>query len=391
MGLGVIRALGRMGVPVVAVHYDPRDMGYTSRYVKVSLRAPHPEQHEEEFLDVLKEAAARYAGSVLFPVSDPALRVVSKHKPALSEHFAVACAGWEITERLIDKQQTYALAGAAGVPVPRTVVPRCVEDVERYGREFEYPCLVKPSWGHQYFEIFHTKMVEAGSFDELLAAYEQAAAAGQEVMLQELIPGDDTHVINYNSYFWEGEPLVEFTARQIRKAPPMFGSPCVAVSEVVPGAIEIGRQTLRALGFYGYSCTEVKLDPRDGVYKLMEVNGRHNLSTLLAVSCGINYPWLHYRHLAYGEKPSQAPYRSGLYWIDLARDAAHSVRNYRRQRAGFIRRFVEPYVKPHVFAVLDLRDPRPFLTRLGHEIGGEQRAAPPGSARTKDSTALRGA
>jgi predicted ATP-grasp superfamily ATP-dependent carboligase len=129
----------------------------------------------------------------------------------------------------------------------------------------------------------------------MIAVYQQAAQSGLEVVLQEFIPGDDSLGVNYNSYFWDGEAIIEFTAEKLRNAPPRFGSPRVIMSKDMPEVIAPGRKILQAMGFHGFSCTEFKKDPRDDVYKLMEVNGRHNLSSQLAVSCGINFPWVHYK------------------------------------------------------------------------------------------------
>jgi predicted ATP-grasp superfamily ATP-dependent carboligase len=370
MGLGVIRALGRMGVPVVAVHFNPKDMGYTSRYVTEAIHTVHPEHHEDEFLDTLTRVSRKYPDAVLFPVSDEALEAVSRRRHYLSRWYTVACAEWDIVRRMLSKEYTYSLAEEIGVATPCTLTPHSEEEAEAYSRALQYPCLVKPTLSHQYFEIFRTKMLRVENPDQLLKAYREAEAARQPVMLQELIPGDDSHVVNYNSYFWKGRPLVEFTARQIRKAPPLFGSPCVAKYEHIPEILEPGRKLLEALGFYGYSCMELKLDPRTGAYILMEVNARHNLSTLLAVTCGVNFPWLHYRHLAYGEQPAQQEISRQLYWIDLTRDISHSPRQFRLNKAGFSRRFIKPYISRHVFAVLDLRDLKPFITRLWQQLSG---------------------
>ncbi len=368
MGLGVMRALGAAGVPVVAVYYEAdKDMGYTSNCVSERVAAPHPAQSEEEFVALLVSLASRLGGSVLFPVSDETLVAVSRHKDTLDCHYIVACTEWPVTQQFIDKKRTYALAETAGVAAPKTIVPQSREDVERYGETIEYPCLVKPCQSHLFFAHFGRKMVPVENLDQMLAVYQQAVDAGMEVTLQEIIPGDDTHVVNYNSYFWNGQPLVEFTAQHVRKAPPEFGSPCVAISKHIPEVIEPGRRILQAMGFYGYSCTEFKRDPRDGIYKLMEVNGRHNLSGLLAVRCGINFPWLHYNHLIRGEAPSATGYRTGVYWIDITRDAAYSARCLSSHRYSPIQ-YVRPYLKPHVFAVLDLGDPKPFLKRLGDLI-----------------------
>jgi predicted ATP-grasp superfamily ATP-dependent carboligase len=116
------------------------------------------------------------------------------------------------------------------------------------------------------------------------------------------------------------------------------------------------------MGFYGYACTEFKQDPRDGVYKLMEVNGRHNLSTLLAVRCGINFPWLHYRHLVHGELPSAPEQSCGMYWIDEARDIGYSIKSHSEEKLPLME-YMRPYLSSHTFAIFDLKDPKPFVKR----------------------------
>lgn len=362
MGLGVIRALGVMEVPVIAVYYDARDMGYVSKYVKESIYAPHPEKSQDEFIDVLLNCASRFGGGLLIPASDETQTTVSRHKALLERYYTVACTEWEITKKFIDKKFTYALADAVGVPAPKTIVPHSVADVQAYGQTIQYPCLIKPCQSHRYYEVFERKMTRVDNLDQMLAAYQRAADADLEVMIQELIPGDDACGVNYNSYFWNGKPLVEFTARHLRNAPPEFGSPRLVVSQYIPEVIEPGRKILQAMGFYGYACTEFKKDIRDGVYKLMEVNGRHNRSLLLAVHCGINFPWLHYKHLVLGELPSACDYRTGVYWIALIKDIFYSLKYYKKERYTLMQ-YIRPYLSPHVFSVLDWRDPKPFIRR----------------------------
>jgi len=126
--------------------------------------------------------------------------------------------------------------------------------------------------------------------------------------------------------------------------------------------IEPGRKILKAMGFYGYACTEFKKDTRDGVYKLMEVNGRHNLSTLLAVRCGINFPWLEYQHLVENEQPTAQDFKTGIYWIDITSDVGYSL-GYLKQERYSLRQYLRPYFNQHVFAIFDLKDIRPFIRR----------------------------
>jgi D-aspartate ligase len=362
IGLGVIRALGVMGVPVVVVFYEKNDMGYVSRYVRESIFAPHPEHFADRFIGLLKEYARKIGPAVLIPADDSTLKTVSRYKDELEEDYIVAATDYNITDKYLIKKNTYEIAENIGIPIPRTIIPKCLDDVKRFGKSIEYPCVLKPCESHSYFEKFRKKMVMINNSDQLLAEYQKVATAGFETMIQEFIPGDDTRGVNYNSYLWNGTPLLEFTAEKVRLAPPVFGVPRVAVSKVIPEILDPGRKILQAIGFTGYSCTEFKRDPRDGVYKLMEVNGRHNRSTLLAVKCGINFPWLHYRHLVEGQLPEPLPYKIGVYWIDEIRDVLFSLRyfNGERYRAG---QYLKPYLSPHIFAIFDIKDVKPFLKR----------------------------
>jgi predicted ATP-grasp superfamily ATP-dependent carboligase len=205
-------------------------------------------------------------------------------------------------------------------------------------------------------------MTFVNNLDQMMAAYREAKVNNLDVILQEYIPGDCELGANYNSYNWDGKTLVEFTAQKIRNAPPDTGSPCVLISKDIEEVKEPGQRILRALGFYGYACTEFKKDPRDGIFKLMEVNGRHNLSTLLSVRCGLNFPWLQYRHLMMGEVPEQQPFETGIYWIDISRDIGYRILNVAKERYTISQLFT-PYFKQHVFATFDANDPKPAFLK----------------------------
>lgn len=362
MALGVVRALGKMGVPVIVAHREKRDTAHLSRYCACSIISPNPVLEEDSFIEFLVESAPRFGRAVLFPASDETVVAVSRHKELLEHHYFVACPDWNVASLFIDKKRTYALAEAIGVLAPASITPSSLEEVRACADRIPFPCLVKPCQSHLFYEHFRRKMFCVRNKEEMISVYKQAAAAGLEVMLQEIIPGDDACVVNYNSYFCNGTAALEFTAAHVRNAPPMWGSTRVAVSRDIPEVLIPGRSILRALGFEGYACTEFKRDSRDGSYKLMEVNGRHNLSTLLAVRCGVNFPWLHYRHLAYGEVPSQRPARTGIYWIDLTRDLGYSARYFGYEHYSPVQ-YLAPYLRPHIFAILDWKDPRPFVKR----------------------------
>jgi predicted ATP-grasp superfamily ATP-dependent carboligase len=187
-------------------------------------------------------------------------------------------------------------------------------------------------------------------------------------MLQEFIPGDDTHGVNYNSFFLNGEPKIEITAEKVRLSPPLIGFPRVVVSKHIPQVIEPGRKMLKATGYNGFSCMEFKKDSRDGIYKLMEVNGRHNLSTPLSVKSGINFPFLTYMHIVYGELSEvNNGFKEGIYWIDLGKDIIESIRSFRKEHFSILE-YIKPYLKPKVFTIPSIKDPLPLLHRTSDII-----------------------
>jgi predicted ATP-grasp superfamily ATP-dependent carboligase len=181
-------------------------------------------------------------------------------------------------------------------------------------------------------------------------------------MIQEYIPGKDSESVNYNSYYINGEPVAEFTAQKVRLSPPEFGVPRVVVSKKIPEIVEPGRRILKALGFYGYSCIEFKKDQRDGEYKFMDLNGRHNRSGLLALRAGIDFAWIQYKHLNQEKFPVNCSSKSGTFWIEEFRDAIHSVKLFFKEKYS-LADYMRPYAKAHIFAIFDLKDLRPFVKR----------------------------
>ena len=360
--MGTIRCFGVAGVPVVNVHYADSDFAYASRHVQHRIPSPHPEQDEDGFVGLLLDAADRFGRCLIVPANDATLGVVSRRKAELESRHVVAAADWTVTERIIDKRHTYELAHAIGVPAPRTETPSARSEAERVAATFLFPCLVKPRVSHRYAEEFGAKVAEVHDPVELMREYDRAADAGIGVMIQEYIPGDDRHSFNYDAYR-SAAGSIEYTAQKLRLAPPQFGLPRVVVSRGAPGLVEPARRILDALGYTGYSCTEFKLDPRDRVYKLMEVNGRVNRSVLHPLASGINFPWILYRDLMLGEATSPPPHdQRPAYWIDLASDVRYSVRGWRSEGLGW-RDYLRPYAGRKVFAVGDGWDVQPFVKR----------------------------
>ena len=289
-GLAAIRSLGRAGIAVLAVDHRASALGFRSRYAQ-SVPSPDPAVEPEAFVEAL---AAQEPG-VLLPTHDPPLNAVARYRNRL-DGFRFPFPSWEVLERIQDKRFQLETATEAGVDVPETRYPQSAAEARAAGDELGYPVLVKPAHPVGFKRKFNRQAFRAESAAEVDRAYGDAEDFAP--MVQELIPGGDDELYSLGSYLREdGEPLGLFSGRKILQVPPLVGTCRVGESIWVEEVVDAGLRLLRALRFHGISQVEFKRDPRDGRYKLMEVNPRLWQWHGLAAACGVDVPLIAYRDL----------------------------------------------------------------------------------------------
>jgi D-aspartate ligase len=104
------------------------------------------------------------------------------------------------------------------------------------------------------------------------------------------------------------------------------------------------------------------------------VNGRHNLSSMLAVRSGVDFPWIEYQHRVHGRLPDPLDgFEEGRYWIDLVRDVGTSWTERRTEPYG-LADYLRPYRGPRAYAHWSARDPLPMAVRLWDAVRRGRRA-----------------
>ena len=125
---------------------------------------------------------------------------------------------------------------------------------------------------------------------------------------------------------------------------------------------------LEKIGYYGYTGTQFKLDPRDGHFKLMEINGRITMSNSLALKCGINLPHLMYKEAIKGplqpiEKIERENYPDKIIWWYLVHDIV-SFYKYNRKFTKISEYLKSLKGKGYMIEPMNWRDPLPGLITL---------------------------
>jgi predicted ATP-grasp superfamily ATP-dependent carboligase len=294
-GLAAIRSLGRAGIPVFAVDYRSSPLGFHSRYAQ-PVTVPDPLVDEPAFVD----AVARIGGpAVVFPTHDPPLNAIARHADRL-DGFLFPFPSWERLEAIQDKRHQLETAREAGVDIPETLYPSTAAEAAG----LPPPVLVKPQHPDGFKRRFGKQAFRCETTAELERAFADAEPFGP--MVQELVPGGDDELYSFGSYLRaDGEPLGLFCGRKLKQVPPVVGTCRVGEAVWVQDVVDAGLRLLNALGFHGISQVEFKRDPRDGRFKLMEVNPRLWQWHGLAAACGVDLPLIAYRDLT-GERVESA-------------------------------------------------------------------------------------
>jgi predicted ATP-grasp superfamily ATP-dependent carboligase len=150
--------------------------------------------------------------------------------------------------------------------------------------------------------------------------------------------------------------------RKLRKAPRFYGVGRAAAPADVPHLRERTIALLQRIGWRGTASVEYKLDPRDGRYRLMEINGRCALANALPTRCGVNYPLLAWREHVLRESVSAAPNGWRGVWTHMHADFLYTAIEERDPNWSWLE-FIGNYTGPWVDAVWSSKDPMPFLAQ----------------------------
>ncbi len=362
-GLGVVRSLGRRGVPVVVIDDEP-SISRFSRYTTRSLRVPSL-RDEAGIVDIVMDVGRRLGleGWVLYPTRDEIVAAFSKHRERLSELFRVPTPAWDSVHPAWDKRRTYELAAELGIPVPTTLV--FSNETELLESDVKLPVALKPAIKEHFIYVTKVKALRADTAEELGALFRQAGTIvpPEELMVQELIPGNGECQFSYCAFFKEGSPLATMLVRRTRQRPVLFGRSSTFVETVdVPEIEEPSERFLRAIGYYGLAEMEYKLDHRDGRYKLLDVNLRTWGSHTIGWPAGVDFAYLLFRDQL-DERVEPVRARPGVAWMRLATDLPTSIGQIARGRLSW-RVFLDSLRRVDIEAVFARDDPLPGLAEI---------------------------
>ncbi len=313
------------GIPSVAIGKARLNATSNSRIVSVEVAEPNLED-DAVFCKTLIDFAARYPKDqtlLLVPCGDNYIKLLVRNQEALRPYYRFECISEELLMRLSIKESFYEVCTEHGFAFPKTTTCS-YENYKSVELPFDFPVIIKPSNSVAYWncKFPHKKKVfvaqNKAEFDAILDAI-YGSSYKDHLILQEYIPGDDAQMRVMNCYCGSdkkvklialGHALLE------EHSPEGIGSYAAIINTRDDALNEQMKNFLEGIGYVGFANFDMKLDPRDGKYKLFEMNLRQGRSSFFVTAAGYNLAkWLADDVIYHKEQPLTVADRKVLWSI----------------------------------------------------------------------------
>ena len=334
-GLGIVRALGRAGVPVFVLESNRALPGAKTRLAQVQLVADINGLGLIDALLEFRRSLECPGPPVLFLTNDTMVRTVGTHWERLAGTYLLS---WSESRGpllpLLEKSSLAARCSAQGLAYPKTYLLRCDADIDEAIAHVGFPIIVKPARPLAGF-----KTALPGSRQELQSLVE-TCAADLPFLVQTFIAGDDTAIFFSALYLDRGRVLARFDGHKLRSKP--LGHTTIAESCPDDEVFAQASKFFDGLDISGPVSLELKRDPNGTLWVIEPTVGRTDFWLGLCMENGVDLPLVEYQHQIQRPLPALAQTDRAV-WFNEERDpfglvwfAAQPTLGLRGRRAVFL-------------------------------------------------------
>ena len=275
-GVGIIRSLGRMGVPTYSVVEDRFTPAAVSGFLTGAFVWETRGTDTERLLEGIATIGERLnRPTIVIPTDDVAAIFIAENAAALERWFLLPEQSATLPRILANKWELYLLCKKLGVPCPEAVLPNSIDDVRAFIDRAAFPIVAKAAASWLLPEGGRTTSI-AWTPEEAYALYGSAESHGRpNLIFQEYIAPADGEDWFYHGYCnARSDCRIGFTGRKLRSYPPFAGP--TTLGKAVPNEL-LRQQTdalLRTIAYSGILDLDYRLDKRDGKYRLLDFNPR---------------------------------------------------------------------------------------------------------------------
>ncbi|MFK0022420.1 ATP-grasp domain-containing protein [Streptomyces sp. NPDC090798] len=276
-GVGAIRSLGRLGIPMYAITEDRYTPAAASRYLRRAFVWPTTGTEEPERLveGLLRIGARIGRPTVLVPTDEEAAVLIAEHQEELGERFLFPRVDAKLPRRLASKQGLHELCAEHGIPSPAAAFPQSYDEIVAFAESARFPIVAKNR------EAFVRRSQPAVNGTTRIPTREGLLSLARDwgdqpgVILQEYLPREEAEDWIVHAYFdADSTPLAMFTGVKVRSWPPHAGMTANAYVVDNPELADLAARFIKQIGFSGVIDLDLRFDRRDGQYKLLDFNPR---------------------------------------------------------------------------------------------------------------------
>jgi len=291
--LALVRSLGRKGIHVTVGERTFLNTSFFSKYCSRRIVYPSPRRYPDQFVDFITKEIKENHYECLYPMEEETLLLLARHRSEISKYTYLLIPDSQKIEFVRDKGNLLRFAEARGIPIPRTIysLENLEPDMVQGGSPASYvvqgPAVIKPRISSGSFGIAHVRKRE-----DLVPLYQKVHTQYPFPLVQEWIP-DGGGTFGFSALFDGGcNVKAAFVHKKLRMYPIQGGPSTLREGAEHSQIMELGLSLLKSLNWTGVAMAEFKVDPRDGIPKLMEVNPRFWGSLHLAIISGVDFPYL---------------------------------------------------------------------------------------------------
>src|SRR5262249_9336814 len=311
--LGALRLLHRAGIPVYSLTAAP-SVESRSRWFRPVSGVRETLGDGAPRADLLEASSLERA--VLIACSDSLQSAASELPPGLAARFPSSTSSPDVVSQLTSKAKFAALLKSINVPHPQTLIIDGSSSLERIAELQNGAMFLKPIDSESFTLHYGVKALWVRDLADMRVQLARIQAEGHRAILQEYVPGPaSNHYLIDGFASANGEVRALFARRRLRMHPPHFSNSAymvsVPLSELEP-AVQALRALLAAIRYRGIFSAEFKLDARDGIFKILEINARIWVFVEFAGRCGVDVCAMAYRDALGLPLADVSVYRSGV-------------------------------------------------------------------------------
>ena len=292
--LPLIKAFRSLGCEVSVLCNSKFDVAYVSKYTTHKILGICDREKVAETTQQILALLKTNKYDMVVPTVDFSASVLAKNKSEFSKYTKVLCPDEDVYDIAQDKNKTMKICMENDIPCPKTLLN--ISKIEQIDdSQIGYPMVVKPAVSYGAIGF---KKIESRS--ELETFFEENSNCIDKYVFQEFIP--QTGLQYECAMFIDNNNQVKTSLvfSKNRWFPVEGGSSTLNITVENDEIVQSCTKLLQKINWRGAADIDLIYDPRDNVYKIMEINPRVSGSVKICFVSGVDQA-RQMLELAYGQ------------------------------------------------------------------------------------------